>query len=72
MQCPFCNGKIVPPDKNNPAFTCNDCQLDFILARFEGKHCGDPCIYCNTPHDDVAIGNCMGKKPQRRGLFITL
>lgn len=23
-------------------------------------HCGDPCIHCGTPHDDVAIGPCMG------------
>lgn len=23
-------------------------------------HCGDPCIYCGTPHDAVAVGDCPG------------
>ncbi len=23
-------------------------------------HFGDPCIHCDTPHDDVPVGPCMG------------
>ena len=25
-------------------------------------HRADPCIYCETPHDDVPIGPCKGKR----------
>lgn len=32
---------------------------DFILAR-RHAHLGDPCIYCGTPHDEVAVGDCLG------------
>lgn len=28
-------------------------------ARLHFTHCGDPCWYCNTPHDVVAIGPCQ-------------
>lgn len=24
-------------------------------------HQGDPCIHCDTPHDDVPVGPCRGK-----------
>ena len=24
-------------------------------------HFGDPCIYCDCPHDEVAVGNCPGR-----------
>lgn len=24
-------------------------------------HAGDPCFYCDTPHDDVAPGPCAGR-----------
>lgn len=24
------------------------------------RHLGDPCIYCNTPHDEVPVGPCEG------------
>ncbi len=24
-------------------------------------HKGDPCIYCNTPHADVPVGDCQGR-----------
>ena len=27
-------------------------------------HKGDPCIYCDTPHDDIAPGPCPGKITQ--------
>ena len=27
------------------------------------KHFGDPCIHCNTPHDDVPVGPCRGTTP---------
>jgi hypothetical protein len=26
----------------------------------EGVHFGDPCVHCNTPHDEVAPGPCTG------------
>ncbi len=25
------------------------------------EHYGDPCVYCGTPHDEVAVGNCPGR-----------
>jgi hypothetical protein len=30
-----------------------------------GHHFGDPCIYCKTPHDEVAIGPCPGPRDFR-------
>ncbi len=30
--------------------------------KFEGYHRGDPCIYCGIPHDEVPIGDCVGKQ----------
>lgn len=26
----------------------------------EPTHFGDPCVHCNTPHDEVPIGPCRG------------
>ncbi len=28
------------------------------LPPFKGHHLGDPCIYCNSPHDEVEVGSC--------------
>jgi hypothetical protein len=28
----------------------------------DGKHRGDPCIFCGTPHDEVEIGDCPGTR----------
>jgi len=25
-------------------------------------HIGDPCFYCNVPHDDVPVGPCAGRR----------
>lgn len=25
-------------------------------------HVGDPCFYCDTPHDDVPVGPCAGRR----------
>ena len=25
-------------------------------------HIGDPCIFCEIPHDDVQIGDCPGRQ----------
>ena len=35
-------------------------EIEESIPKFEGYHRGDPCIYCDTPHDDVQIGNCPG------------
>ena len=29
-------------------------------------HLGDPCVFCGTPHDDVAIGPCPATRDQLR------
>ena len=28
-------------------------------------HKGDPCIYCGTPHDEVGVGPCPGRRENR-------
>ncbi len=35
-------------------------------------HSGDPCVYCNTPHDDVGIGPCRGTRKVLRALIVRL
>lgn len=30
-------------------------------------HFGDPCLHCDTPHDDVAPGDCQGEATERIG-----
>jgi hypothetical protein len=32
-------------------------------AHTAGAHFGDPCIRCNTPHDEVEPGPCPGREP---------
>lgn len=32
-------------------------------------HFGDPCIHCNTSHDDVAPGPCKGDPAKAKVLF---
>ncbi len=27
----------------------------------KAAHTGDPCFYCDTPHDAVAVGDCAGR-----------
>lgn len=29
----------------------------------ERLHFGDPCIHCDTPHDAVPVGPCLGDAP---------
>ena len=35
-----------------------DVTSDEVAAT---AHFGDPCIYCGTPHDEVAPGPCPGR-----------
>lgn len=28
----------------------------------EATHFGDPCIHCETPHDEVPVGACVGDR----------
>lgn len=50
---------------------CDDCldELTKTINKTAEKrqeiavsHKGDPCIYCNTPHDDVPVGACSGRE----------
>ena len=34
-------------------------------------HRGDPCVYCNTPHDDVPVGHCRGLDRIERAVGVT-
>lgn len=50
------------------AASCKEAA-DFlaISAPEERAHRGDPCIYCGTPHDEVAVGDCPGHSaPEER------
>lgn len=38
---------------------------EWIELMREYPHHGDPCIHCNTPHDDVASGPCAGRLIRR-------
>jgi hypothetical protein len=33
------------------------------FARENGKHLGDPCIFCGVAHDEVESGDCIGSFP---------
>lgn len=39
---------------------CTPVAKPVIPATAATAHLGDPCIFCKTPHDDVAPGACPG------------
>lgn len=78
----FCDepayGKPVPGQQYRNAHTGEMQRID---GRYNGyvpglacvahggpdpTHFGDPCIHCNTPHDEVPIGQCrpQGKRSE--------
>jgi hypothetical protein len=39
-------------------------------AKSATAHYGDPCLYCNTAHDDVAVGPCPARATNKPGTRI--